>query len=79
MKTLIILLLPILAYAKGDDCINEHTPDLRKFCMANQYANATECDKIRNLDLKTQCISVVRNKQRDVMWTIKPMDIAKAN
>jgi hypothetical protein len=47
--------------------------------MANQYANATECDKIRNLDLKTQCISVVRNKQRDAMWAIKPMDLAKAN
>ena len=77
MRLLLLLtLFPILSLAKGDECINEHTPDLRRFCMAKQYANGTECDKIRNLDIKGQCVSIVRNKQREVMWAIKPMDVA---
>lgn len=74
--SLLLLLLYTLSHAKGDECINEHTPDLRRFCMARQYANGTECDKIENLDLKSQCVAVVRTKQRDIMWSIKPMDVA---
>lgn len=79
MKILLLLLLPILTYAKGDECINEHTPDLRRFCMARQYANSTACDSISNLDLKTSCIAMVRTKHRESMWAIKPMDIDSAD
>ena len=79
MKILLLLLLPIFAYAKGDECINEHTSDLRKLCMARQYANSTACDSISNLDLKTSCIAMVRTKHRESMWAIKPMDIASVD
>ena len=79
MKILLLLLLPIFTYAKGDECINEHTPDLRRFCMARQYANSTACDPISNLDLKTSCIAMVRAKHRESMWAIKPMDVASVD
>jgi hypothetical protein len=79
MKLLLLLLIPVLSFAKGDECINEHTPDLRKFCMARQYANSTACDSISNLDLKTSCIATVRAKHRESMWAIRPIDVATAD
>jgi len=76
MKLFLLLFFPILAFAKGDECINEHKPDQRAFCLASEYANATACEPIQNLDLRSSCIAVVRNKQRDSRWAVKPMEVA---
>jgi len=75
----ILLSIPLSALAVGDECINEHTPDLKNLCMAKQYANATQCDRISSIDLRLQCISVVRSKQRDSMWAIKPLNLATSD
>ena len=75
----ILLLIPIFAFAVGDECINEHTPNLKNLCMAKQYANATQCERISSIDLRLQCISVVRSKQRDNMWSIKPLNLATSD
>lgn len=80
---LTLLLLTILiatnALAVGDECINELTPNAKNFCLAKQYANVTKCDAITSVGMKTECISVVKTKQRDSMWSIKPIDIATAD
>jgi len=47
--------------------------------MAKQYANATQCERISSIDLRLQCISVVRSKQRDNMWSIKPLNLATSD
>ena len=75
----ILLSIPLSALAVGDECINEHTPDLKNLCMAKQYANATQCDRVSSIDLRLQCISVVRSKQRDSMWAIKPLNLATSD
>jgi hypothetical protein len=75
----ILLSIPLSALAVGDECINEHTPDLKNLCMAKQYANATQCDAIKSIEFRTQCISVVKNKQRDSMWAIKPINLSTAD
>jgi hypothetical protein len=81
MKKLLLILFftPMLVLAKGDDCINEHNRDQREFCMAKQYANATQCDTIKSIELRMQCVSVVKIKQRDSMWAIKPMNLSTAD
>lgn len=80
MRLLLLLtLFPILSLAKGDECINEHNPNQRAFCLATQYANGTACDSITNLDLRSQCISTVKNKQRAVVWKFNSIDVSTAD
>jgi hypothetical protein len=79
MKILLLLLIPVLSFAKGDDCINEHNANQRAYCMAVQYANGTACDSINSLDLKSRCITKVKYIQRESMWSIKPMNTSTAD
>ena len=74
-----LILPPLLAQAKGDECINEHNSNQRAFCLATQYANGTACDSITSLDLRSQCISTVKNKQRAVVWKFTTIDTSTAD
>jgi hypothetical protein len=76
---LLLLCIPVFCVAKGDKCINEHNPNQRAYCMAVQYANGTACDVINNMDLKSSCIAKVKSTQREIMWTIRPMDLSSAD
>jgi hypothetical protein len=75
----ILLTIPLTAFAVGDECINEHVPDLKNFCMAKQYGNATQCDRIGSLVMKAECMSIIKSKQREAIWSIKPLDLATAD
>jgi hypothetical protein len=74
-----LLYIPLSVLAVGDLCINEHVPDLKNFCMAKQYVNATQCDRIGSLIMKAECMSFIKTKQREVIWAIKPLDLATAD
>lgn len=72
-----ILLAPVLAWAVGDECVNEHNENLKQLCLAKEHASAGYCDKITSMGTKMECILAVRNKQREVTWAIKPIDMTK--
>lgn len=76
---ILLCLPPMLAHAKGDECINEHNQNQHAYCVAIVYANGTACDSITNLDLRSQCISTVKNKQRTIMWGVKTIDVSTAD
>ena len=74
MKFLLLILFPFLVYAKGDECINEHNPNLKNLCLAKEYANVTQCEKITFFEMRSNCISIIKHKQRETQWAFKPID-----
>ena len=79
MKLILLLLIPVLSFAKGDECINEQNLNLKNLCLAKEYANVTQCERITVFDLKTQCITTIKNHQRETQWAIKAIDISTAD
>ena len=76
---LLTLCLPLMTRAVGDECVNEPTSNLKLFCQARAQASATQCDRITTLDSCVQCIAVVRKKQRELQWAIRPLDLATSD
>lgn len=61
----IILLLPIFAFAGDmDKCNREHDPSQKSYCMALATLNVGDCEKIKNMELRSTCIFKVRDGQR---------------
>ena len=79
MKIILLLLIPVLGFAKGDECINERNANLKNLCLAKEYANVTQCEQITVFDLKIQCITTIKNRQRETQWTFKPMNVLTAD
>jgi len=77
MKLVLLLLIPVLGFAKGDECINERNANLKNLCLAREYANVTQCERITVFDVKVNCITTVKNFQRETQWSFKPVDVAK--
>jgi len=46
-------------------------------CLAKEHASASYCDKITSMGTKIECIMTVRNRQRELTWSVKPMDMSK--
>lgn len=80
MKLFLILLslVPVFAQANGDECINE-TGNAQLMCRARAQISASYCERITSMELKSDCLSMVKNRQRDIIWKIKPFDIATAD
>ena len=76
---ILLCLPPMLAHAKGDECINERNSNLKNLCLAKEYANVTQCDRITVFDMRSQCISSIRNRQRETQWGFKPTNVLTAD
>ena len=73
----ILSFAPVLVWAVGDECINEHNENLKQLCLAKAHASAGYCDKITSMGTKIECIMIVRNRQRELTWSVKPIDMSK--
>ncbi len=75
--TVVLAFSPVMVWAVGDECINEQNENLKHLCLAKEHASASYCDKITSMGTKMECIMTVRNRQRELTWSIKPMDMSK--
>jgi hypothetical protein len=75
--TVVLALSPVMVWAVGDECINEQNENLKHLCLAKEHASASYCDKITSMGTKIECIMTVRNRQRELTWSVKPMDMSK--
>ena len=66
--TFVFLLLPLFAWAVGDECINEANEQLKLMCKAKHHASAGYCDTMSSMGTRMECILAVRNKQREINW-----------
>jgi hypothetical protein len=73
----ILSFAPVLVWAVGDECVNEHNENLKQLCLAKEHASAGYCDKITSMGTKIECIMIVRNRQRELTWSVKPIDMSK--
>ena len=70
----VALLLPLLCKAAGgDECINSKVGDEREFCIAKTRINAGNCENIISMGIRSECLSMVKHKQRQLVWGIKPL------
>jgi len=79
MRYLLVILLVIsFSSAKAEvsleDCAQEKNNTKKQLCVSVATSNATGCDKINNLDLKTSCIKQIRDKVRKVIWANSPIN-----
>ena len=79
MKLILLLLIPVLSFAKGDECINERNANLKNFCLAREYANVTQCERITTFEMKSSCITTIKNRQRETQWAFKVIDVSTAD
>lgn len=64
----IVLTMPLLSYAVGDECINESSEQLKLLCKAKHHASAGYCDKMSSMGTRMECVLAVRNRQREINW-----------
>jgi hypothetical protein len=79
MRQLIILMIAASAIRcwasmSLEDCAREYNPDKKRFCLAVATLNATDCEKIKNLEMRSQCIKNIRDDSRAVTWKIQPLN-----
>jgi hypothetical protein len=61
----VILMFPFLAHAGDmDKCNREHDPSQRSYCMAIATLSVGDCEKIKNMELRSTCVFRVRDGQR---------------
>jgi len=81
MRYIIILSLifiPAFTLSDMSECARKNTQDDKNYCMAKYAGSATFCDKIKNYELRTQCMRMVVAKQREVQYsTIRPKEEKK--
>ena len=80
MKLILIALalLPLFAQAGGDVCINE-TGNQQLMCRAHAQISASYCERMTSFEFKADCVTMVKNRQREIIWKIKPFDVATAD
>lgn len=57
-----------------EDCAREYNPDKKRFCLAVATLNATDCEKIKNLEMRSSCIKSIRDDGRAATWKIQPLN-----
>lgn len=77
-KTLLLLIcsLPSLACAMGNPCDEGLTGDEKLLCNAKRTISVSLCEKGSSMEFKMNCVSAVRNRQRDELYGVKPMTAA---
>ncbi len=77
-KTLLLLIcsLPSLACAMGNPCDEGLTGDEKLLCNAKRTISVSLCEKGSSMEFRMNCVSAVRNRQRDELYGVKPMTAA---
>ena len=64
---IVILLFPFLVHAGDiDKCNREHDPNRKSYCLALATLSVGDCEKIKNMELRSTCVFKVRDEQRQV-------------
>lgn len=69
-KLLLLFLISTVAYADMNDCMKETNIDQKNYCMASYSGSALFCDRIKGYELRTQCVRIVVQKQRQIQYGI---------
>jgi hypothetical protein len=62
----ILMLFPSAFAGDIDQCNQIHEPNQHHLCIAKVTLSANECEKITNLELKSDCVFKVRDAQRQI-------------
>jgi len=73
---LMICFLPSLACAMGNPCDEGLTGDGKLLCNAKRTISVSQCEKGSSMEFRMNCVSAVRNRQRDELYGVKPMTAA---
>ena len=73
IKKLVVLFLFSLgamgfAWADMSECSKISEPDKKNYCLGTYSASGTYCDKIKNGELKRDCLFKAIRLQRDIAW-----------
>jgi hypothetical protein len=69
----LLVLLPVVAHADMNDCVNIADQNKKNYCMATYSGSSTFCEKIQHFGDRTQCMRmVVAAQRRNVYQTPKP-------
>ena len=68
MWRLLWALLPAVSYADMNDCQKIANQDQKNYCMASYSGSALFCDRIRGYELRTQCMRIVIDRQRQATY-----------
>ena len=61
---LMLMLVPISAYADLNSCTNITNQDKKNYCMASYSGSAAFCDKIKSYEYRMTCNRMVIDTQR---------------
>ena len=56
------------AWADLSSCAKISDPDTKNYCLGTYSASGTYCDKIKNGELKRDCMFKAIRMQRDIAW-----------
>ena len=62
------VLLPVVAHADMNDCVNIADQNKKNYCMASYSGSAAFCDKITSYESRTQCMRMVIARQREAAY-----------
>jgi hypothetical protein len=69
----LLVLLPVVAHADMNDCVNIADQNKKNYCMATYSGSSTFCEKIQHFGDRTQCMRmVVAAQRRNVYQTPTP-------
>ena len=69
----LLVLLPVVAHADMNDCVNIADQNKKNYCMATYSGSSTFCEKIQHFGDRTQCMRmVVAAQRRNVYQTPQP-------
>ena len=65
-----VFLLGTLGFVWADlsECSKISNPDKKNYCLGTYSASGTYCDKIKNGELKRDCMFKAIRLQRDIAW-----------
>jgi len=65
-----VFLLGTMGFAWADlsSCAKISNPDKKNYCLGTYSASGTYCDKIKNGELRRDCMFKAIRMQRDIAW-----------
>ena len=57
-----------VAWADMSECSKLSDPDKKNYCLGTYSASGTYCDKIKNGELRRDCLFKAIRVQRDIAW-----------
>ena len=67
---LMLMIVPLSAYADLSTCMNIANLDKKNYCMASYSGSAGFCDKIKSYEYRMTCNRMVIDKQRKLAYQV---------